>query len=282
MSSADRLSLAFADGRRLEFGRTRVMGVLNVTPDSFSDGGLHADPAVALEAARRMARAGADLIDVGGESTRPGAEPVPVEEEARRVIPVVRAIKDELDVRLSVDTSKAAVAGRAIASGADMINDVTAMSDPEMARVVREADVPVVLMHSRGSPRTMQRNTRYDDVVAEVREFLLAATEKAVAAGVSGDKIVVDPGIGFGKSPAGNLQLVRNLPVLRSVGRPILIGASRKSFIGALLDLPVTERLEGSLAVAALAAWLGAHIIRTHDVKETLRVVRVIDAIRHG
>jgi dihydropteroate synthase len=278
-----RFVVPYPDGGRLELGvRTAVMGVLNVTPDSFSDGGRHLSPREAVAAAARMAEEGADIVDVGGESTRPGADPVPEEEEGRRVLPVVAAIKRELGVRVSVDTMKAAVARRAIEAGADMINDVSAFSDPGMIPVVREGRVPVVVMHMRGSPRTMQLDTDYVDLLSSVVGFLRKTVERAVAAGISDDKILVDPGLGFGKSAAGNLRILRDLPTLRSVGRPILIGASRKSFIGAVLDLPVSERLEGSLAAAALAAWQGAHVIRAHDVAATVRVVRMVDAIRNA
>lgn len=267
----------------MELGRrTRVMGILNVTPDSFSDGGRFSDAGAALEEASRMVEAEVDIIDLGGESTRPGADPVPEEEECRRVLPVIRAIKARLTVRASVDTMKAGVARRAIEAGADMVNDVSACGDPEMLPLLARTGVPVVLMHMRGNPRTMQRDTRYDDLIATLVRFLRDRVEKAVAAGVSSDKIIVDPGIGFGKSPEGNLLILRRLPMLRSVGRPILIGASRKSFIGTTQSLPMTERLESNLAVAALAAWNGAHVIRAHDVAATVRVVRMADAIRNG
>jgi dihydropteroate synthase len=267
----------------LELGtRTRVMGVLNVTSDSFSDGGRHLDPGRAVAAAGRMLEAGADVIDVGGESTRPGAEPVPADAEAERVLPVIEAIVRRHAARVSVDTMKAEVARRAIDAGASLINDVSAANDPEMARVAARGAVPIVLMHMRGSPRTMQRDTRYDDLLGEVGGFLLDRAQKCVDAGVSNDKIIVDPGIGFGKALGGNLSILRQLPALRGVGLPILIGASRKTFIGAALDLPVSERLEGSLAVAAVAVWNGAHMIRAHDVTDTLRTVRMVDAIRNG
>jgi dihydropteroate synthase len=262
--------------------RTRVVGILNVTPDSFSDGSDFRSPEAAIEAAARMAEAGADIVDVGGESSRPGAETVPDEEEMRRVVPVVQAIKRELAVRVSVDTTKAKVARMAIDAGADMVNDISAFADPTMLRLLRDSRVPVIAMHMRGTPRTMQQDTRYVDLMSSIVGFLRNTVQKAVAAGVSDDKILVDPGLGFGKSAAGNLQILQELPTLRSVGRPILVGASRKSFIGAVLDLSVTERLEGSLAVAALAAWQGAHVIRVHDVTETGRVVRMVDAIRNA
>jgi len=256
------------------------MGILNVTPDSFSDGGLHAALDAAASAAERMAVEGADLLDVGGESTRPGAEPVDEAEECRRVLPVVTWIKRRLGLRVSVDTMKAGVARRAVDAGADLINDVSAGGDPGMLPLLASSGTPAVLMHMRGNPRTMQRDTRYGDVVGEVVDFLWERARRAAEAGLGDGKLVVDPGIGFGKSVAGNLALLRELPALHRVGRPVLIGASRKSFIGSLLELPVGDRLEGSLAVAAVAAWNGAHILRVHDVAATVRVVRMVDAIR--
>jgi dihydropteroate synthase len=274
-------TIRFADGGTLRLGPlTRVMGVINVTPDSFSDGGLHADSGAALEAAAAMVEAGADIIDVGGESSRPGADPVPAEDEAARILPVIGGIKKSLDVRVSVDTMKAEVARRALDAGADMINDITALRDPAMLPLAVEREAPVVLMHMRGTPGTMQRDTSYDDLIAAVTGFLADYTESAVAAGLSDDKIIIDPGIGFGKSAEGNLAILERLHELERVGKPILIGASRKSFIGAVLDLPVEDRLEGSLAVAAYASAAGAHIIRAHDVGATVRVTRMIDAIR--
>lgn len=273
--------IPFADGEKLDLAAgTRVMAILNVTPDSFSDGGKLTSPEAAIEAAARMAEEGADLIDVGGESTRPGAEEVSEEEECRRILPVVEGIKRELGVRVSVDTTKSRVAKRALDAGADMVNDVSSFSDPAMLRVVRDARAPVVVMHMRGTPRTMQQDTRYTDLLSSIVGFLRKSVEKALAAGIADDKILVDPGLGFGKSSDGNLQILRDLPTLRSVGKAIVVGASRKSFIGAALDLPVSERLEGSLAVAALAAWNGAHVVRAHDVRETRRVLRMVDAIK--
>jgi dihydropteroate synthase len=274
-------AVPFADGVLWDLASgTRVMGVLNLTPDSFSDGGEILSPGAAVEAAARLAEAGADILDVGGESTRPGASAVPEDEEVRRVVPAIEAIKRELKVRVSIDTMKAGVARLAIEAGADMVNDISAFSDPAMVSAVREARVPVVVMHMRGTPRTMQQDVDYVDLLSSVVGFLRKRVEKAVAAGIADDKILVDPGLGFGKSAAGNLQILRELPTLRSVGRPIVIGASRKSFIGTALDLPVSERLEGSLAAAACAAWLGAHVIRAHDVAATKRTTRMIDAIR--
>jgi dihydropteroate synthase len=261
---------------------TRVMGILNVTPDSFSDGAAHASPEASIDAAVRMASEGADFIDVGGESTRPGAAPVPEDEELRRILPVIRGIKRRSKIRVSVDTMKSGVARAAVEAGADLVNDVSAFSDPAMIGVVRDLRVPVIVMHMRGDPRTMQQDTVYADLLATIVAFLRATVEKAIAAGIAGDKILVDPGLGFGKSAAGNLGILRELQVLRSVGRPLVVGASRKSFIGTALDLPVNDRLEGSLAVAALAAWNGVEVIRAHDVLATKRTTRMIDAVRRA
>jgi len=274
--------LRFADGGVLTLGpRTRVMGVLNVTPDSFSDGGSNDTLPRAVAAATRILSEGADLIDVGGESTRPGAEPVPPAEEADRVLPVIEAIRrDHRTARISIDTRRAAVARQALDAGADLINDISSLSDPDMLPLVRERRVPVVLMHMRGTPRTMQDDTDYDDLLRSVIGFLRERVEIATSAGVKDGKILVDPGIGFGKSTEGNLTLLKRLPALAGVGRPILVGASRKAFIGKTLDLPVERRLEGSLAVAAYASAFGVHVIRAHDVEATVRAVRMIDAIR--
>jgi len=275
--------LPFADGGVLRLGETtRVMGVLNVTPDSFSDGGRVAGVDDAVAAAMRMAEAGAHLIDVGGESTRPRAAQVDVEEETLRVVPVIEALARRLGVRISVDTRKAEVARRAIAAGADLVNDVSALADPDMTPLLARTNVPVILMHMRGTPATMQDDTAYADVVGEVADALAQRTARAVSGGIADARILVDPGIGFGKSAEGNLRILRSLTTLRRVGRPIVVGASRKSFVGAVLDLPVGERLEGSLAAAAIAAWQGAHVIRAHDVAATVRVVRMVDAIRNA
>ncbi len=275
--------LRFADDDTLELGRrTVVMGVLNVTPDSFSEEGRVRNVQESLDVARRMAEDGAELIDVGGESTRPGAFPVDEERETRRVVPVIEAIKRELHVRVSVDTSKANVARRAFEAGADLLNDVSALGDPAMLPLLVERRAPVVLMHMRGTPLDMQANTRYGDLLGSVLGFLQTRTNAAIAGGVREDRIVVDPGIGFGKSCEGNLAILNRIGDLAAVDKPILIGASRKTFIGKVLDLPVDDRLHGSLAVAALASAQGAHIIRAHDVAATVRVVRMIDAIRNS
>ena len=275
--------LSLADGTLRELGtHTWVMGIVNATPDSFSDGGRFADSAAASDAALDMARAGADIVDVGGESTRPGADPVPVDEELRRVLPVIEAIKARSEVLVSVDTRRAPVARQAVEAGADMINDVSAGEDPEMFGVAAETKVPLALMHMRGQPATMQRDTHYDDLLGEIADYLGDRAEKATKAGVADAKILLDPGIGFGKSVRGNLSILRCLGALRRLGKPLLVGASRKTFIGKTLDLPVEDRLEGSLAVAALAAWNGAHVIRAHDVDSTLRTVRMVDAVRNS
>ena len=275
-----RFSVSYANGGRLDLGRrTAVMGVINATPDSFSDGGRNLDPAKARDTALEMVDDGADLIDVGGESTRPRAAAVDQAEQIRRVIPAIEAIRRETDVRISVDTTQAAVARRAFDAGADMLNDVSALADPAMLPLLLTCRAPAVLMHMRGTPSTMQQQTDYDDVVTRVIDFLRDRSDRAIDAGLTDDKILLDPGIGFGKSTAGNLEILRRLTEFQTLCRPILIGASRKRFIGAILDLPVEERLEGSLALAAFAVAGGAHVVRVHDVRATTRVVRMIDAI---
>jgi len=281
LESRAEYTVRFPDGGTLELGpRTAVMGVLNATPDSFSDGGRYRSIGEAVDAGLRMADAGARILDVGGESTRPGADEVPVEEELRRVVPIVEALARATQARISIDTRRAEVARAALDAGAHMINDVSGLRDPSMLPLLVERQVPVVVMHMRGTPRTMQDDTRYRDVVETVVGFLRDRSESAVAAGLPGDRMIVDPGIGFGKSIDGNLTILRRLPELRSIGRPILIGASRKSFIGRLLEVPVDQRLAGSVAVAAYASAQGAHVIRAHDVEDTVRALRVIDAIR--
>ncbi|MCX7818782.1 MAG: dihydropteroate synthase [Kiritimatiellae bacterium] len=258
------------------------MGILNVTPDSFSDGGRYLDTERAVAHAQAMAEQGADLIDVGGESTRPGAAPVPPEEELRRVLPVVRRLCENRHMVVSVDTRRAAVARAALEAGARVVNDVSALRDPEMAAVVRDFGAGVVLMHMRGEPATMQQDPRYRDVVAEVRDFLQQRVEAAVAAGVDPSAIVVDPGIGFGKTAAHNLALLRAIPQLTALGRPVLIGVSRKSIVGHLTGRPVAERVAGSVALAAIAVYLGAAVVRAHDVRETCDAVRVADTMASG
>lgn len=259
------------------------MGILNVTPDSFSDGGaLDSIQAVVAQGAA-MAAAGARILDVGGESTRPGAEPVAEAEEIARVIPAVRALRDALpDIWLSVDTMKPAVMRAGLAAGADMINDVNALRAPGALDVIREAGASACVMHMQGEPRSMQVAPEYDDVLAQVCEALAERVQACVAAGISEARVVVDPGIGFGKSLDHNLTLLANLRPLCGVGAGIVIGASRKSLFGKLLDLPVDERLFPGLAVAAVAIWQGAHIIRTHDVAATVQAVRTASALRNA
>ncbi len=256
------------------------MGILNVTPDSFSDGGLFLDPFAAVEQAAWMLEEGADIIDIGGESTRPGAAEVSVEEELSRVVPVIEAIVSRTGATVSIDTTKSAIARAAIDSGAVIVNDVTAMrTDPSMPDVITDSGAGVVLMHMLGNPRTMQANPTYGDVVAEVKEALIGWAGDALAAGVPDSAIVLDPGIGFGKTREHNLQLLRGIRSLCEPGFPILIGPSRKSFIGSTLDLPVEQRVEGTAATVAWSVAQGAKIIRVHDVKEMVRVIRMTEAI---
>lgn len=263
--------------------RTAVMGIVNVTPDSFSDGGRYFDLEKAIAHGIALARQGADIIDIGGESTRPGARPVSAGEEMERVLPVIRGLRRAVSIPISIDTTKADVARAAVDEGADMVNDISALRfDPAMAPLIAAAKLPVVLMHMQGTPRTMQQSPRYQDVVEEVKEFLRNRIRFALEAGVSAERIIIDPGIGFGKELDHNLALLRGLPVLTSLGQPLLVGPSRKTFVGKLLDVGPEERLEGGLAAAVAAVLAGANIIRTHDVKETRRAVRMADALRYG
>jgi dihydropteroate synthase len=263
--------------------RTLLMGIINVTPDSFYDGGKRFDPAKAVADGLGFVEAGADMIDIGGESTRPGAPPVSAQEEMQRVLPVVQGLRRMVKIPISIDTYKARVARAALMEGADIVNDISALRfDPEMAALLATQKVPVVLMHMQGTPQTMQAEPRYNNVLREVQDFLEARAGFALEAGLERDNIILDPGIGFGKTLDHNLTLLRGLPALAAMGYPLLIGASRKAFIGKILDLKPEERLEGSLAAAVAAVFGGAHIIRVHDVKETRRAVRVADAIRFG
>ena len=268
-------------GRRLPLDRPLVMGVLNVTPDSFSDGGRHADLDAALAHARAMVAAGADIIDVGGESTRPGAEPVPVQAELDRVIPVLERLRAELDVALSVDTSKPAVMRAALDSGAGLLNDVNGFRAPGAMEVASSGTAAVCVMHMQGQPRSMQERPQYADVVAEVSDFLVGQAKALRALGVAGERIVLDPGFGFGKTLEHNLALFRSLPRLAALGYPLLVGVSRKSMVGALLgDRPVSDRVVGSVTAALLAVRAGARILRVHDVRDTvdaLTIQRVLE-----
>jgi dihydropteroate synthase len=260
--------------------RTHVMGVLNVTPDSFSDGGRFFDLEAAVARGVAMAADGADLLDVGGESTRPGSDPVPAAEELDRVVPVIKRLVAEVDVPVSIDTRKAEVARVALDVGATIVNDVSAGGDPAMFEVVRGSGAGLVLMHMKGEPKTMQESPRYDDVVGEVRAYLAERLNAAEGAGVPRDRFVVDPGLGFAKSFEHSMRIMRDVEALLDLGRPLLVGPSRKSFIGEALDgVPVDERMEGTAGAVAYLVARGAHVVRVHDVREMVRVVRVVDAI---
>jgi dihydropteroate synthase len=266
-------------GSRGTFGFVRVMGIVNVTPDSFSDGGLYLDADAAIAHGRALAVAGADVLDIGGESTRPGAEPVGAEEEIRRTEPVVRALAAAGHV-VSIDTSKARVAAAALDAGARIVNDVTAFrSDPEIAALCAERDCDVVLMHMLGTPRTMQDDPRYDDVVDDVKAFLAERVEAAVAEGVSEDRIWVDPGVGFGKTLQHNLELLRRLSELSDLGRPVIVGTSRKRFIGAITGREADDRIGGTVASNVLALLNGADAFRVHDVAEVKQALDVAEAL---
>ncbi len=267
------------DARR----RTLLMGIINVTPDSFYDGGKRLDSDKAVADGIGLVESGADIIDIGGESTRPGAGAVSLEEELQRVLPVIQGLRRNVKVPISIDTYKAQVAQAALREGADLVNDISALRfDPRMAVLVAAEKVPVVLMHMQGTPQTMQAEPIYKDVLQEVQDFLAAQVRFAIEAGVDRKSIIIDPGIGFGKTLEHNLTLLKGLPALASVGQPLLVGASRKAFIGKILGVEPDERLEGSLAAAIAAVFGGAHIIRVHDVNETRKAVRVADAIRFG
>jgi dihydropteroate synthase len=260
--------------------RTHIMGVLNVTPDSFSDGGRFGKVTDAVLHGITMEGEGADFIDVGGESTRPGSEPVPMEVELDRVIPVIKKLKKRVKIPISIDTYKAEVADEALKSGATIVNDISGLCfDGRMADVVRSRNASVILMHTKGNPKTMQEQPHYDDVVNEIKQHLAACIRKAVDRGIR--QVIVDPGIGFGKRVKDNLEIIRRLPEFESLGYPILIGPSRKSFIGAILNVPVNERVEGTAASVAISSFNGANVIRVHDVKEMSRVAKIVDAIKH-
>ena len=264
--------------------RTLLMGVVNVTPDSFSDGGRFLHPDDAVKHAMQLAADGADILDVGGESTRPGAEPVSLDEEVARVVPVIERLRTEvLDIAISIDTRHPEVARAALAAGADIVNDVTGASAPDTLAAVRESGAGLVLMHMQGEPQTMQADPTYDDVVVEVRDFLAERIEAAVSAGVARDRLCADPGIGFGKTTAHNLALLRDIVSFRRLAVPVLVGVSRKRFIGELsgVDDPA-ERVEGTAGAVAWCAAQGIDVLRVHDVKAMARVVKVVDAIVRG
>ncbi len=259
------------------------MGILNVTPDSFSDGGSYGCVQDAIDAGLRMVEEGADIVDVGGESTRPGSQPVPLDIEKQRVLPVIEGLAGQ-SVRISIDTYKAAVAREALHAGAQIVNDVTALQDPEMAGVCAEIECTVCLMHMQGTPQTMQQNPSYGDVVEEVKQFLLERAAFAKTQGIPKERIWIDPGIGFGKNDTHNLTLIRDLRVLTETGYPVLIGISRKGFIGRLLGskespAPAKDRLEGTLALQIYAQLAGAAILRTHDVRAARRAATVIESL---
>ena len=268
--------------RRDPLRRTRLLGVLNLTPDSFYDGGRDASPEAAAGRAGRMVAAGADALDLGAESSRPGAEPVSEREELNRLLPVLERVM-ELGVPVSVDTVKAGVARRALAAGAAIVNDISAFQiDPDMAAVCAEAGAPVILMHMRGSPRDMQTRTDYDDVVSEVVRHLEERLEAAVKAGIPETNVLLDPGIGFAKTPEQSLELLRRLPELCALGRPVVVGASRKSFLSRYSGEAAADRLPGTLAAGTLAVQRGAHVLRVHDVDEHARVLRTAEAVLGG
>ena len=258
------------------------MGILNVTPDSFSDSGLYFDRSKAIKRALRMAEEGADIIDIGGESTRPGSEPLAIEEELKRTVSVIEALSKELAIPLSIDTYKSIVARRALDAGASMVNDISGLRfDPRMANIVSEYKVPVVIMHIKGTPKDMQKNPAYEALMAEIIDSLREGIRLALESGISEDKLVIDPGIGFGKTFEHNLEIIHSLFNLTLLEKPLLVGPSRKAFIGRVLgDVPPTARLEGTAAAVAISIMNGANIIRVHDVKEMVKVARVADAIK--
>jgi dihydropteroate synthase len=267
-------------GKPLDLSTPRVMGILNVTPDSFSDGGDFLVPERAVQRALEMVEAGAAIIDVGGESTRPGAAPVAVEEELRRVIPVIEALARELTVPVSIDTRKPAVMQAAVAAGAGLINDVNALQAPDAVETAAALGVPVCLMHMQGDPETMQQRPGYRDVVAEVGAFLGARARACREAGIAPDRILLDPGFGFGKTTEHNLLLLQRLDTLVANGYPVLVGLSRKSLIGNVLGLSVDNRIYPGVALAALAVWQGAAIVRSHDVRATREAIEMCHAVR--
>ena len=271
-------------GKSLTFGeRTRIMGILNVTPDSFSDGGRYLDVDRAIDYAHQMVNDGADIIDIGGESSRPGALPVPTDEELARVLPVIEALANGTETVISIDTYKPAVARSALQAGAHIVNDITALGDAEMANVVAEMNAGLILMHMKGVPRTMQRSPAYQDLIPEVLTFLRQRIDKAQVEGIYPDRIMIDPGIGFGKTGEHNLEILRCLDTFRSLGKPILIGTSRKAFIGKILNLPnPDDRLEGTAATVSWAIAHGADVVRVHDIKAMCQVAQMTDAIYRG
>lgn len=267
-------------GKPLDLSRPEVMGILNITPDSFSDGGDFFSTNRAVERGRAMVTEGAGIIDIGGESSRPGAEPVTEQEELDRVIPVIEQLAPVLEVPISIDTRKPAVMRAAVNAGAGMINDINALREPGAIEAAMETGVPVCLMHMRGTPQTMQDAPEYTDVVEEVGQFLQERILACLAGGISRDRLLLDPGFGFGKTVVHNLQLLNQLHKLAAFGYPLLVGFSRKSMIGAVMDLDIDNRAHPGIALAALAVWQGAHIVRSHDVRATWQAIRMCAAVR--
>ncbi len=267
-------------GKSLDLSAPRIMGIVNVTPDSFSDGGKFFSRDAALEQALKLVEDGADILDIGGESTRPGSDPVAVQEEIDRVVPAIEAISAEVDVPISIDTMKAEVMRAAVSAGAGLINDVNALRGDGALQAAAELDVPVCIMHMQGTPQTMQQEPHYEDVVSEVEAFLLERVEACKQAGIKADRIMLDPGFGFGKRARHNLRLMKHLSRLTRLPYPVLVGVSRKSIIGDMLRVSVDERLAGSLALASIAVWQGAKLIRTHDVKETAQAVKLTQHVQ--
>ena len=265
----------------LKHNKTKIMGVLNITPDSFFDGGRYLKPSAAWRQADEMIAAGADVIDIGGESTRPGAQAVDVDEELRRVLPAIQEIRRHSDIPISIDTSKAEVMREAIKAGANMINDVRALREPNALATAAELRVPVCLMHMQGEPRTMQDSPTYTDVVRDVFDFLSQRIAACEAAGIRRQDIIIDPGFGFGKTLQHNLRLLRELARFNQFGLAVLVGVSRKSMLGTILDKPAEQRLFGSVALATLACWFGATLLRVHDVAATVDAVNVCEAVRN-
>lgn len=267
----------------LDFSKkTHIMGVLNVTPDSFSDGGMHFDKSRAVDHALRMIDEGADILDIGGESTRPGSDPVSLDEELRRTIPVIEALAKNIPIPISIDTYKSDVAVRALEAGAAIVNDISGMRfDPEMPKVISRFKSPVVIMHIKGTPKEMQVNPTYKALIPEIMDYFRAGIRLAAQSGIPDNMIILDPGIGFGKTYEHNLEIINDLEQFSMLGKPLLIGPSRKAFLGKILgDLPAHERLEGTAAAVAISIIKGAHIVRVHDVKEMARVAKVADAIK--
>jgi len=266
---------------REENPATLIMGILNVTPDSFSDGGMYYDVTQAIEFALQMAEEGADIIDVGGESTRPGAKTVELQKECDRILPVIEGIRTKSDILISIDTYKSEVARQSIATGAGMVNDISGMTfDPNMVDIIKESGLPVVIMHIKGTPKNMQKNPYYEDLMQELTEYFEERKKFARAKGILDQQIILDPGIGFGKRLQDNFQLLRELKKIVDMGFPVLIGPSKKSFIGLTLDLPVDQLLEGTAAAVTTGILKGARIVRVHDVKEMKRVALITDEIR--